>query len=186
MSVTREPVALPRETPPRPKPMVVNRRVLARSAVWTMPAVLAASAAPALAASSGALLVTDFEAGWVVRGTIRTQITYVGTDVAPGGTEFVFVFQNLGSTTISPIFDSSAATINGSPTYPVTLAPGEMVSLTITTLNDMLPGEFVAITYGFPGGGNFASSVSFGGELIGCTGRVNGATELGLCPIAQP
>ncbi len=154
----------------RPRPLPATRRAMAKGLVWTVPAVVATSSAPAFAASTGSGgLIIDV----IVHCTTRvTDVSIWSSEsMIPAGTIVTLtMYFPLGGGR-STVFPGILFLVQ-SPSFPRSPAAGETITVTMVTLSEIAPGGVgtFSITYAGP----FQSQLSVASEPVRCISRLCG------------
>ncbi len=167
--------------------MEPSRRVLARGAVWSLPVVAVAAAAPAVASSlcpTVAMTAEIIDASWD-----RLNFTNTSAITVPAGTTITVVLQNRATSNNSLTIGTLTGVTRTSGTSPITLAPNATTTYTFTVNAAIAPGGNVRFRVGW-NVWNYAAhaSVTFAGTaLAACPASKSCASDVNdvigsICP----
>lgn len=164
-----------------------SRRALAQGVAWSLPVVVVATAAPAVASSlcpTVAMTAAIVNASWD-----RLIFTNTSTITVPAGTTITVVLQNRASSNNLLTIGTLTGVTRTSGTSPITLAPNATTTYTFTVNAPIAPGGTVQFRVGW-NTWNYAAyaSVTFAGTpLAACPASNSCASDVNdvigsICP----
>ncbi len=154
-----------------PQPAVLSRRRLAIGAAWSVPTILVATAAPALAASGEGGTLADWLVAYGGAGAQHLDVSNISSLVWEPGQTFTWTVQNTSANELTFALksgfglDRPVVEIGGNSTTirwlsDFILAPGEIATITFTLIDVVPPGGTIQILFQARGTDpSFASSV---------------------------
>ncbi len=147
------------EFPPGAEPSRVSRRAVVQGAAWSVPVIIVAASAPALAASSGVVTVSSSVSGCTFATQPAKNRRAILTFVSSGAPTAVVI--------TSVTEDGNAVTSVTPSTFTPTSA-GVKVTVLFTTGDANTHNRTLVVTYAVGGGAPVTSSVTVTGLTTTC------------------
>lgn len=148
------------EIPPEAEPPRVSRRSVVRGAAWSVPVIVVAAAAPALAASPSDSV------------TVSSSVNGCTFDTNPAkNRRAVVTFHGNGASAvvITSVTESGTSATSVAPTTFTPTSAGQNVTVRFTTGDANTHDRTLAVTYTVGGGASITTSVTVTGLATTCT-----------------